>query len=308
MTEITNNKIKGQQGELLISYILGRIFSTSIIRHSGDQDKGIDLSLQFISPINKRLFDINFQIKTGTSYVIDDNKNWKLRNISINDFEKWKYAITPVVLVWVNDTVSPPSYYWKLITNRSSYARLSISKKSILAPSTLYEVIIKLEKKAKKKTKKITISHLSPKINISLRDFAKSFFKKHLLGKKIINPVLGEVNISWHLWNHLTRNNRKKNHIMYSLELMRIVIDVIKYCNKVYSTRKVTKIIRGNWTTEINLIAFKINPDNPSNENSIFLVVRETIIYPNNWKDDLLMETKIKRHLTLESIYRKEKK
>ena len=302
---IAENKTKGKHAEFSVSYLLSKIFNTNVDRYSGDEDKGIDLSLKFESPINNKLYDLNFQIKIGQSYVQDSGKYWRIIKIDEDRFKQWKDSICPVILIWIDDIKEIKQAYWTVITRSSSIKRLFISKRNILTPSTPYNLISILARKNERALKTITIKRLYPKLNISLREFAKSYFRKHLLKKRIINPVLGEIYVSWNLWHHLTSDSRKKKHILYSLELLPILTDAIQYCNRVYSIRKVKTTTRGNWTTEIRLIVFKINPNVQTKENPIFLVLRETITYSNDW-ERLFDIPEIKRQLIVESLYRKE--
>ena len=72
MNKIIGNRTKGHQGENEVSFLLKKIFfdSGDIQDTDSAEDKGVDFSFKFISPVKNRYFSnvIEIQVKTGNSF------------------------------------------------------------------------------------------------------------------------------------------------------------------------------------------------------------------------------------------------
>jgi hypothetical protein len=71
--------------------------------------------------------------------------------------------------------------------------------------------------------------------------------------------------------------------------------------------RRLGRIIRGTWTTEVRLLIFKTKNVRiiSRTDADIILALRERIIYPNNWQSNVNLHKEVRREITFESVYEK---
>lgn len=298
----------GEFGEQEVRSRLERALLGTGIQFSGYSDKGIDLILQFESPApDRQPLHFGVQVKTGESFAIGQKNRWKIRNLDQSRFRQWTMSRLPILFVWVRPT-SPAKCFWAIIRRDSSIKYFSISKKSTITPSLRYKLA--LEYGLHNISRQLSpISILRPPLGIGLRPHAKDYYRSILMKERPVNPLLGPVSFTWSGWRHLTRLGRSQNYIHQSLQLLSATPDVIINPTKIVGVRYLPSAIRGDWVTERRLIILNkkdvhLTGRPPAN---LIVVLRQRIIFPKNWLEDVALHKHIKHEISFESIYEKSK-
>lgn len=286
---------------------LASLCNAKVLQAEGADDLGSDLFAQFKDPTSSNdKFILGFQVKSGPSYVErHGNKGLKVKNLQKNYLKRISAFNIPIIIIWLDEKDNKAYYEFLARKHHQQFAYLSTS--SYLAPFTIYDLMVKTKKVATTISSTYEVpqlSKLSAPLHIPLSNFAKSYYKKHLQKKEVVNPYIGHIAISNHCWRHITRNGRSIELIKKSLEALPFAILAIKSSKIIgYTGFKLVK--RGNQEIALRTIKlqsdFKVNLD--GQEKYIVLKIRERVIYPLNWRSVERIFEKISRELTLESIY-----
>ena len=210
----------------------------------------------------------------------------------------------PVLLIWVDSEKG--QCYWKRITKKTKINELYISKNAIISPSTAVDLSLYLDRNLET-TKLIKIKQLMPPLSLSLRKFAKQYFKENLLRLEIVNPYLGKVSVSWALWRHLTRKERPQKFIASSLSLLSNIEEVLANPSEFVGLRRLWRRQRGRLVTEGRLLAFDSYGvcQKHGVRRNIRSVIKERLWYPADWMHTSTSNSLIRREHCIESIYEK---
>jgi uncharacterized protein DUF4365 len=304
MNKIIGNRTKGHQGENEVSFLLKKIFfdSGDIQDTDSAEDKGVDFSFKFISPVKNRYFSkvIEIQVKTGDSFVKKLENNWKLK-IKKDEFRKFQNTNSFTIIVWVDPETSEA--YWTHIKKESHVGHIFISKRSILSPITKYDFMIKFYQKQGKLNELTTDNRLLiPPLNKGIREYSKSYYKSHLLGKQI-STLWGMVEITWNGWRKITRAGRKQENIQNSLILLPILKPTLEKAEVIAGFRRGKEWPKGNRIIETRYLFIESSISTPSGAKQyVKITLKEIIDYPDNWKKELCYYEKVERVLIFYSI------
>ena len=299
------SKTIGDFGEQNAQYKLERALQAHASRQQGSADEGIDLTLHFQSHVPpKRRIHMAVQIKCGHSYVQDKGNKYRIIRIGEQRFNEWRESNIPVILIWVNSDNG--LCYWKIITKKTRLKEIYISKHAVVSPITAIDLSLYLENDTDT-TKVITISQLTAPLSLSIKKYAKQYFIKNLLGKTFHNPYIGNVNISWAFWKHLTRKKRYQKQIFKSLSLLSNTGEALLNTAEFIGIRRLWSVERGDFITEGRLLIFDTYGVDSKFlfQRTIRTVIKERIRYKKNWINSSPTEAQISRELFLESIYEK---
>jgi hypothetical protein len=276
---------------------------------AGHADLGLDLIVQYPAPsIEEEPLLFGVQVKTGNSFAEESKSHWKIKNLDRKRFSQWQKVSYPVLFLWVRPT-NPAECYWGFIRKNTNINQFLISKKSQLSPTARYDFALEYSRDCNPPSYTDTFSLLRPPLSKGLRPFAKEYYMSQLHGRHFVHPLLGSVAITRNAWNHLTRKKRPAYFITQSLQLLPIVSCAIENPTSFVGLRRIKHIIRGGWVTDIRLLAFKSSniPVRSRPPIDVICVLREQIIYPVNWINNVSLHKETSRTLSLESIYEKTK-
>jgi hypothetical protein len=303
---MAGNALLGEFGEQEARNRLERCLLGTGARFQGSSDKGLDLILQFESPNRMdELFHFGVQVKAGDSYVQSRGSRWLVKNISPDRFRQWCRSHLPVLFVWVRPT-APAECYWALIRKDSTLERFSISKGALISPSLRYDLTLGMSRDQTNSVVRGQV--LIPPLGLGLRPIAKRHYRALLQQRAaLMNPVLGDVRLSWRAWRHMTRQGRPKRYISQSLQLLPNLSEVVSASTQFLGMRRLARVRRGAWVTEVRLLAFRgptlVFGARPPAE--IRVVFRERIRYPLHWAQDVRLHENVSRDVTIESLYEK---
>lgn len=298
----------GEFGEQEVRSRLERALVGTGMQISGFADKGIDLILQFSSPSpTNQPLHFGVQVKTGNSFAVEVNNRWLIKNLDETRFQQWKHSKLPVLLIWVRPT-NPAECYWRIIRPSTDRKHLEISKRSIISPSIRYDCSIDYFYPLMEEQKH-EIKLLRPPLAQGMRPFAKDYYRE-LIGNSFNHPFLGKINFTWKGWKHITAKKRPLPYIYQSMQLLSAIPWVVQNPSEFIGMRRLGKISRGSWTTEVRLLIFKTNDVRiVSRTNAdIIMAFRERIRYPSNWQSNVNLHREVEREIAFESIYEKMKK
>jgi len=295
----------GEFGEQETRSRLERCLLGSGVRFQGQSDKGLDLVLQFQAPATNEVLHFGVQVKAGDSYAELHRSRWRIKNIPAERFRQWSKSRLPVLLVWVRPT-TPAECYWGLVTKDASVGQFSISRNALISPALRYDLALGVARDHSEAL--VRGSLLVPPLHGGVQPAAKAHYRAMLRSRRALsNPVLGSVKLSWRAWRHMTRQGRAKHHISQSLQLLPSLPAVVAGATQFIGLRRLDCVRRGNWTTEIRLVAFRgptltfdFRP--PADTRIVF---RERIRYPRDWTQDVNLHKNIVREVTVESLYEK---
>ena len=302
---MTVNAQLGEFGEQEARNRLERSLMAAGARFQGFSDKGLDLVLQFEAPVDRQPLHFGVQVKAGNSYAQSRGSRWLIKNIPADRFRQWTRSKLPVLFIWVRPT-TPAECYCILITRDSSLEHFSISKGALITPSLRYDLTLGMSREQSNATLRGQL--LIPPLGSGLRPFAKDRYRALLrLGRPLVNPVLGDVVPSWRGWRHMTRQGRPKRYISQSLQLMPNIADIVSTATQFLGLRRLGRIPRGEWVTEVRLLAFR-GPTISFGSRAAAdtrIVFRERIRYPREWAQDISLHDNVTREVTIESVYEK---
>lgn len=300
-------------GENFGSNLIATLFDGEIQRETlkGEGLAALDFQLKY-----KNFFgldsvkQIGVQVKTGKSYTdwITTKKCYSLRNIDPNHIEKWKKNNQSVIVLWVNPQ-KKIDVYWKYIKPTSSLDFLYLTNNNLLRPHSIFEIdrLFTLANKSKNGIPLITLKKFSSLAEVKI--WCKKEYSK-IKGKLVTD--FGIINLTGYAWKHLIRKNRNVTHIYDSLLLLRSVKTILNF-----------------HPDQIQTISPNNNPENFDENNNnivtqkrvlfiyrnvnfsdvkgctVYIRLKETIIYPKNWRENFFIKGKLQHKLTLESVYRK---
>jgi hypothetical protein len=296
----------GEHGEQEALVRLERALLGTGVRFSGSSDLGLDLILQFSAPLPEpQPLHFGVQVKAGDSYGKSDDGRWRVRNVSEERFRQWQKSKLPVLFVWVRPQV-PAECLWALIKKDTSLDRFSISKHATIAPSLRYDLTLE-SARDEPLHNEVPVESLRPPLGIGLRPFAKEYYRGILRSSNLTHPVLGPIGFTGCGWRHLTKQGRSRRYIQHSLQLLSCVPTVLPLAGRFVGLRRLTRIRRGEVTTEVRLLAFQgptaSFPTRPPAQ--LILVFRERIVYPTRWFEDIEIHKHVRREVTFESVYEK---
>src|SRR6185312_3911150 len=296
----------GSSGEKLARSRLEIALQGAAAPFSGFDDKGVDLVVQFQpSTPNPAPMYFGVQVKTGTSFGQIDRAHWRLKNISSSDLEKWSRSNVPIVLVWIRPG-SPDEYLWTTITKETNIAEIRIAKSAKIAPSIRHHLSYLCPLPLPKPLAS-PLRLCNPPLGKGLRQHAKEYYRSLMSGSPPINPILGSVSFTWAGWHHLTDRARKPAHIQNSLQLLAASRWGVENPTRLLGARRLPTLVRGDWVWESRLIAFECSdvPIQYRAPGNIIVVIKQEIIYPRRWTDDVSISKKIRCCTRFLSIYEK---
>ncbi|WP_119789742.1 DUF4365 domain-containing protein [Flavobacterium anhuiense] len=300
-------------GENFGSNLIASLFDGEIQREtlSGEGSAALDFQLKYKNFFDIGVKQIGVQVKTGKSYTewLTTKKCYSLRNIDPEHIEKWKKNNQSVIILWVNPK-KKIEVYWKFIKPTSSSDFLYLTNNNLLRPHSIFEIdrlFTLSQKKSKNGIPLITLKDFS-----TLADVKKWSKKEYSKIRGDFLTPFGIISISGYAWKHLIRKNRNVTHIFDSLLLLRNVKTILnfypdqiqtispdnnpenldKHNNNILSQKRVLFIYRN-----VNF--------NDKKGCTVYIRMKETIIYPKNWRENFFAKDKLQYKLTLESIYRK---
>lgn len=295
----------GEFGEQEARSRLERALLAAGVRFSGASDKGLDLIVQFESTAPDRQ-PIHFavQVKTGDSFASLRRGRWHIKNLDPTRFRQWTRSRVPVLFIWVRPSV-PAECYWALVKRDSTVEHFTIARRALITPTIRFDLSIESARDGARV--RLDAELLRPPLSGALRPYAKAYYRSHMLGHTIINPVVGEVMFTWSAWRHMTRYGRKASHIHQSLQLLPNALSAIGQVEHFRALRRLSHVVRGKWAVDTRLLAFRgldlrFAGRAPA---SATVVLREQVWYPANWNADVRLHRHIRRVVTFHSIYEK---
>lgn len=276
---------------------------------AGHADLGLDLIVQYPAPtIDREPLLFGVQVKTGNSFAEDGKSFWKIKNLDQKRFRQWQKVPYPVLFVWVRPT-NPAECYWSFIRKTTNINQFLISKRSQLSPTAPFDFALEFTGNHSPQSVPDPLPMLCPPLSRGLRPFAKEYYTSQLQGRQFAHPALGPVSITRNAWVHLTRKKRPAYFIAQSLQLLPIVPRVIENPTSFVGVRRIKHIVRGAWITDVRLHAFKSSnvPVKSRLPVDVVYVLREQVMYPVNWINNVTLHKEVSRALALESIYEKTK-
>jgi hypothetical protein len=266
----------------------------------------LDLLLRFESPRpDAQPLHFGVQVKTGDSFATLEKARWRIKNLSDERFRQWARSHLPVLFVWIRP-VTPVECYWGLVRKDTKREQFSISKRAMIGPVLRYDLTLE-SARGDEPGNDIQANLLVPPLRAPLRLHAKSYYRQELMGRPALHPVVGPVAFTWRGWRHLTGQARPQRHIHQSLQFLGLAASVVSTAGKFLGVRRILKVTRGAWTTEVRLLIsegptahFKTRPTA-----RLILTLREQIRYPAQWMNDVRLPDNVSRHVTFESIYEK---
>lgn len=202
-------------------------------------------------------------------------------------------------MVWVHPDEENGAY-WHLFDSANPSRQIVIPKSRKITPATKFDIARKLlswDQQSLKKPAKL----FAPPLSSGIRQAAKILYKSLKETRQPINPLLGQVNITWRGWRHITSQKRKATDIYQSLQLLPVLKYVIENPLPNPKLGRRQRIQLGNWCHEVRLLVFRIDVPLKRRTNAkIECVLRETIKYPKNWYS--VAASKIERRVAFESI------
>jgi hypothetical protein len=302
----------GNLGEAIAGGLLSIIFNGETSKETlrGEGQGALDLQLKYptISGI-KTSRQIAVQVKTGQSFARwnKTNSHYTLQNINSEHIKKWQKNNQPVLIIWVNP-IKKVELYWKLVNSKTSEEVLHLSPNHKLKPESLFEInrLISIAYNKKGGVPKITLKSFEKLSDV--RKWSKKEFKK-ITG--IYENEIGKFEISNYAFRHLTRASRNKSHIKESLLLLRHIktfLDVNPHQIQTISNEDWNDELEENNHININrrvLFIYRNIHFNDMKSAVVYIRFKESINYPKNWTENLLLNKQTKYSLKLESIYRK---
>lgn len=295
----------GEFGEQEARARLERALVGAGVRFSGASDKGLDLIMQFEAPAPEpQPIYVAVQVKTGDSFANLHRARWHVKNIDPERFRQWTRSKVPVLFVWVRPT-NPAECYWALVKRDSSREHFTIARRSVVTPPLRFDLWLELTRDGE--ATKLPAELLRPPLSTALRPHAKEYYRRHLLGTEVSNPVLGAVQFTWNGWRHLTRRGRKCADIHQSLLLLPAASEAVSRASRFVGLRRLSHVVRGQWTVDTRLIALRgpvlyLKNRAPAD---LVIVVHEQIWYPTHWQSDVRLHKNTRRVATFYSIYEK---
>ena len=303
MVSITDNENLGRSGERIARHLLQQALDSNVPPVT--PDKGLDALLEFTSPgPGKHRLHLGVQIKTGFSFVEEQDKHWQIK-VDRRDFLRWKASLIPVMFVWVHPTLEN-SAYWHLITSHTSRDYFFIPKGRLITPSTRFDLAMKLERWEEPEGRQ-PCELLTPPLCSGLRPLAKELYRHILTQAPPVNPLLGPVRISWHGWRHISGQGRPARSIAQSLQLLPALRASLENPLPHPSLRRVKCPTIGKWVFDTRLVVFRSPLEIRHRADAcIVCVIRETIRYRADWLS--APSATVSRTAVFESIYESGKK
>lgn len=203
-TSREHNHLNGGDAEsygaaLLLSATRGQISWGS----REEDSKKTDLKFFAIHPWLKDVpLNIPIQIKSGKSNGEATKDGFKLKSIVVNSVKR---AGTSCLVIWIDNETG--NGYWAYIHPNTESRTKEYGSLHRISPETLYDVArcdTRFKPGFNSGGKRITISCKEKSIS-QLRAIAKSRYCRQM---SIVNPVLGEVNLTRTGWRHMFRKSR----------------------------------------------------------------------------------------------------
>ena len=185
---------------------------------------------------------------------------------------------------------------------------MHLSPNHKLNPEALFEInrLISIAYKKKGGVPKITLKTFERLSEV--RKWAKREFRKV---RGYYENEIGRFEISNYAFRHLTRASRTKSHIKESLLLLPYIktfLNVIPHQIQTISNQEWNNNLDTDKYITINrrvLFIYRNVHFNDIQSAVVYIRFIESISYPKNWTDNLLLNKKTRYSLKLESIYRK---
>lgn len=302
----------GNLGEGIAGGLLSIIFNGETSKETlrGEGLGALDLQLKYPTISGtKAIRQVAIQVKTGQSFARwnKTNSHYTLQNIDAVHIKKWQKSNQPVLIIWVNP-ISKVELYWKLVNSKTSEEVLHLSPNHKLRPESLFEInrLISIAYKKKGGVPKITLKSFDKLSDV--RKWSKKEFRK-IRGN--YENEIGKFEITNYAFRHLTRASRNKSHIKESLLLLKHIKTFLNI-----NPHQIQTISNEDWnkgyenSNDINItrrVLFVYRNVHFDDKKSAVVYIRfkESINYPKNWTDNLLLNKETKYSLKLESIYRK---
>lgn len=295
----------GEFGEQELRAQVERALLAAGVRFAGRADKGLDLIVQFESAApDHQPLHYAVQVKTGDSFAELKRGRWHITGLDQLRFRQWTKSITPVLFVWVRPS-NPAECYWALIKRDSEMRHFTIARRALICPTTRFDLTLETARDGELVQMKAEL--LRPSITMGLRDYAKEYYRRRLLGGTVVSPVLGPVEFTWSAWRHMTRRGRSSQHIAQSLQLLSAVESVIRQAGRFRALRRISHVVRGAWTCDTRLIALRgVELHFASRAPAVAtLVCREQVWFPTHWHNHVQLHRDTRRVVAFHSIYEK---
>lgn len=252
--QVTESQKKGHLGEEYVKWVVEQGWGAIAQPFQGFSDRGYDFTVLDVRGRRMNSFQFNIQVKTrdfstfpGSVFPAPVDKK---------HIELWRDSNVPVVLVCVDVRSGQPVAYWEIIRPGEDVERIFINRRNIFGPGSRASVIGELRRLLRKPDPPIDGELLRFPVQGSIRQVAKEYYRRELIGKPVMNPAFGRIEFTWKAWRHMTRRGRSMWKIRSSLLLLPCVRPVLSSVISPTSSRSLV-IQRGSRTLYRTFLVFR---------------------------------------------------
>ena len=212
----------GSYGVSFVGNVVKNNWESTFLQTNQEDDLGIDGIIEFLKrgiPIGLLLA---VQIKTGPSHA-----RWVGKEIHVDVKRKhlnyWRGCNLPVLLVWVDDSVSPPKAYWGIVEKDLNQSFVPLLPENQFGLHSKGHIISLIRPTGAGQASRLECELLVGKVGAGIRQTAKAYYKDwrdHSRQHGCINPDFGLVEVSLKGWRHITRKSRSSPELAHSFALL----------------------------------------------------------------------------------------
>lgn len=306
---VSSNQQNGNEAEVLGAANLLRAMGAEVSWGSRNEDgRKIDLIASYDHPwIEKERVLILVQVKSGSTYGEKTGDGFKLLSAAKKAVMRISH---PICLIWIDRATQ--SNYWAYIHPNSTPTNQTYKDNHLISPAMRFDIARSQSKFVPNKQggKGVIMpygdfSDLKQRRSTVLNEY------KSLKNKKLVNPNLGEVEITRIGWRHMFRKNRVTQNKESSLI-------VIPYLEKIIedkpSTIYVSDLINKtqdnyNYRRSEYVLSYEdaqLFKDGGTNPVKVVIRLIEEIRWPTDWISNAYLGQLINRKVSLLSCYYKE--
>ena len=305
---VSSNQQNGNEAEILGAANLLRAMGAEVSWGSRNEDgRKIDLIASYDHPwIQKERVLILVQVKSGPTYGVKTNDGFKL-------FSAAKKAVMrtshPICLIWIDRRSQ--SNYWAYIHPNSTPTNQIYKNNHLVSPPIRFDI-------ARSQSKFIPNKEGGKGIIISYGDFSNLKQRrretlntyKALKSITLINPNLGEIEISRIGWRHMFRKSRAKENKESSLVVIPYLEKIIqdKPTSIYVSSLKEKTLDNYKYRRSEYVLSYddvKLFKEGTTTRVKLIIRLIEEIRWPENWISNAYLSQLIDRKVTLLSSYYK---
>lgn len=305
---VSSNQQNGNEAEILGAANLLRAMGAEVSWGSRNEDgRKIDLIASYDHPwIQKERVLILVQVKSGSTYGEKTADGFKLLSAAKKTVMRTSH---PICLIWIDRPSQ--SNFWAYIHPNSTPTNQNYKNNHLISPPMRFDI-------ARSQSKFIPNKEGGKGVIITYGDFSdlKQRRKdtlntyKALKSKTLINPNLGEIEISRIGWRHMFRKNRAKENKESSLV-------VIPYIEKIIQDKPTTIYVSSLEEKTLDNYEYRrseyvlsyedVQLFKESATTKVKLIIRliEEIRWPEDWISNAYLGQLIDRKVTLLSSYYK---